>query len=198
MTSTTDRTADQQLKARHRALWASGDYPAVAADLIPTLGPELVRAAGVRPGQHVLDVGAGSGNAAIPAAATGATVTASDLTPELLAAGREIAAQRGVELEWVEADAEALPSPTAASTWCCRRSARCSHRVTRSSPTSWSASPAPAAPSRWPTGPRTQRSTSCSPPVDASGRLRRGAGSRPAQAPPSEEPVRCTPIPTMT
>lgn len=166
MTSTTDRTADQQLKARHRALWASGDHPAVAADLIPTLGPELVRAAGVRPGQHVLDVGAGSGNAAIPAAATGATVTASDLTPELLAAGREIAAQRGVELEWVEADAEALPSPTAASTWCCHRSARCSHRVTRSSPTSWSASPAPAAPSRWPTGPRTQRSTSCSPPVE--------------------------------
>jgi 2-polyprenyl-6-hydroxyphenyl methylase/3-demethylubiquinone-9 3-methyltransferase len=109
MTNTIDQTADQQLKAKHRALWASGDYPAVAADLIPSLGPDLVRAAGVRPGQQVLDVGAGSGHAAIPAAATGATVTASDLTPELLAAGRTIAAERGVELEWVEADAEALP-----------------------------------------------------------------------------------------
>lgn len=101
--------ADRQLKAKHRALWASGDYPAVAAELIPALGPELVRAAGVRAGDRVLDVAAGSGNAAIPAAETGAVVTASDLTPELFDAGRAIAAQRGVELAWTEADAEALP-----------------------------------------------------------------------------------------
>lgn len=104
-----DNSTDRALKAKHRALWASGDYPAVAAELIPALGPELVAAAGIRPGQLVLDVGAGSGNAAIPAAAAGATVTASDLTPELFDAGRQIAAARGVELEWVEADAEALP-----------------------------------------------------------------------------------------
>ena len=101
--------ADRALKARHRALWASGDYPAVAAELIPALGPELVRACGVRPGDRVLDVAAGSGNAAIPAAAAGAVVTATDLTPELFDAGRRIAAGRGVELEWVEADVEAMP-----------------------------------------------------------------------------------------
>jgi ubiquinone/menaquinone biosynthesis C-methylase UbiE len=101
--------ADRELKARHRALWASGDYPAVAAELIPALGPELVRACRVRSGDRVLDVAAGAGNAAIPAAALGAVVTASDLTPELFDAGRRIATQRGVELEWVEADAEALP-----------------------------------------------------------------------------------------
>jgi ubiquinone/menaquinone biosynthesis C-methylase UbiE len=105
---TTD-DADRQLKAKHRALWAAGDYPAVAAELIPELGPELVRAAGIQPGDRVLDVAAGSGNAAIPAAEAGGNVTASDLTPELFDAGRGIAAQRGVELEWVEADAEALP-----------------------------------------------------------------------------------------
>lgn len=104
-----DPDADRQLKAKHRALWASGDYPAVAAELIPTLGPELVRASGVRAGDRVLDVAAGSGNAAIAAAAAGAIVTASDLTPELFDAGRRIAAERGVEVEWVEADAEALP-----------------------------------------------------------------------------------------
>jgi ubiquinone/menaquinone biosynthesis C-methylase UbiE len=104
-----DNSTDRALKAKHRALWASGDYPAVAAELIPALGPELVAAAGVRPGQLVLDVAAGSGNAAIPAAAAGATVTAGDLTPELFDAGRRQAAERGVELEWVEADAEALP-----------------------------------------------------------------------------------------
>src|SRR6478736_2420560 len=64
--------ADRELKAKHRALWASGDYPAVAAELIPALGPELVRALGVKSGDRVLDVAAGSGNAAIPAAAVGA------------------------------------------------------------------------------------------------------------------------------
>jgi len=109
MVSSADPAFDRELKAKHRALWASGDYPAVAAELIPELGPELVRAAGIKPGDRVLDVAAGSGNAAIPAAEAGATVTASDLTPELFDAGRSIAAQRGVDLEWVEADAEALP-----------------------------------------------------------------------------------------
>ncbi|MGK2883051.1 MAG: class I SAM-dependent methyltransferase [Mycobacterium sp.] len=108
-TATSPGDADRQLKAKHRALWASGDYPAVAAELIPSLGPELVRACRVVQGQRVLDVGAGSGNAAIPAAATGASVTASDLTPELFEAGLAIAAQVGVELDWTEADAEALP-----------------------------------------------------------------------------------------
>lgn len=107
--SRSDQDADRQLKTKHRALWASGDYPAVAAELIPVLGPRLVQACGVRSGQRVLDIAAGSGNAAIPAAAAGATVTASDLTPELFEVGRSIAARRGVELDWVEADAEALP-----------------------------------------------------------------------------------------
>jgi ubiquinone/menaquinone biosynthesis C-methylase UbiE len=107
--TTSDRAADRALKQRHRALWASGDYAAVAAELIADLGPALVTAAGVGPGQRVLDVAAGTGNAAIPAAAAGAEVVAADLAPELLDTGRRLAAQRGVELEWVEADAEALP-----------------------------------------------------------------------------------------
>jgi ubiquinone/menaquinone biosynthesis C-methylase UbiE len=102
-------TPDRELKAKHRALWASGDYAAVADELIPDLGAELVRASGLKAGDRVLDVAAGSGNAAIPAAEAGAIVTASDLTPEMFDAGRRIAAQRGVELEWVEADAEAMP-----------------------------------------------------------------------------------------
>ena len=107
--TTTDLEADRALKAKHRALWASGDYPAVAAELIPALGPELVRACAVKPGDRVLDVAAGSGNASIPAAVAGAAVTASDLTPELFDTGRRLAADHGVQLEWVEADAEALP-----------------------------------------------------------------------------------------
>jgi 2-polyprenyl-6-hydroxyphenyl methylase/3-demethylubiquinone-9 3-methyltransferase len=106
-----DRDADRALKQRHRAMWASGDYPRVAAELIPELGRDIVPAAGIRAGQRVLDAAAGTGNAAIPAALTGADVVASDLTPELLAAGERRARQLGVRLEWVEADVEALPFP---------------------------------------------------------------------------------------
>jgi SAM-dependent methyltransferase len=90
-------------------VWARGDYPKVALDLVTPLGPALVEACGIEAGQEVLDVGAGTGNAAIPAAERGAHVVASDLTPELLAAGRVRAAARGVNLDWVEADAQELP-----------------------------------------------------------------------------------------
>jgi ubiquinone/menaquinone biosynthesis C-methylase UbiE len=103
--------ADRALKEKHRAMWAQGDYPALANELIPDLGAILVEACGIKSRQRVLDVGAGSGNAAIPAAMMGAEVVASDLTPELFDAGRHQAADRGVELEWVEGDAEALPFP---------------------------------------------------------------------------------------
>jgi ubiquinone/menaquinone biosynthesis C-methylase UbiE len=109
MTDLLTSGADQALKAKHRTMWAWGDYPKVAADLIADLGPAIVAGAGISAGQRVLDVAAGSGNAAIPAAETGAVVTASDLTPELLAAGRRRATERGVELDWVEADVETLP-----------------------------------------------------------------------------------------
>lgn len=109
MTQRTTTDADRTLKARHRAMWASGDYPAVAAEVVPTLGAVLVEASGVRAGQRVLDVAAGSGNAAIPAALAGASVVACDLTPSLLDAGKALAAQGGAALEWHEADAEDLP-----------------------------------------------------------------------------------------
>src|ERR1039458_6447553 len=101
MTAPTAATeAGRTLKEKHRAMWALGDYPALAADIIPGLGQILVTACGVRAGDRVLDVAAGSGNAAIPAAHAGARVVASDLTPELLAAGQRQAAQQGMELEW--------------------------------------------------------------------------------------------------
>ena len=75
---------DATLKARHRAMWALGDYPAVATEVIAELGPTLVEAVAARSGERLLDVAAGSGNVALPAARVGARVTASDLTPELL------------------------------------------------------------------------------------------------------------------
>jgi SAM-dependent methyltransferase len=102
-------SADQELKGRHRAMWASGDYPTMVETFLLPLGPVLVEACDVGPGQRVLDVAAGTGNASIPAAQRGATVIASDLTPELLDAGRRRAEATGVQLEWMEADAEHLP-----------------------------------------------------------------------------------------
>ena len=101
--------SDTELKARHRAMWASGDYPSMVEGWLLPLGPRLVEAAGIGPGMRVLDVGAGTGNASLPAAEAGADVTASDLTPELLDAGRARVADNALMIDWVEADAEKLP-----------------------------------------------------------------------------------------
>jgi SAM-dependent methyltransferase len=102
---------DNQLKARHRTMWASGDYPRMVETFLLPLGPRLVEACGIGGNDRVLDVASGTGNAAIPAARLGAQVVASDLTPELLEAGRRRA--EGVDIEWVAADAEQLPFESA-------------------------------------------------------------------------------------
>jgi SAM-dependent methyltransferase len=104
-----DRTAVAEAKAQARAMWGLGDYHRFAAETVWSLGPVLVEACGISPGDRVLDVAAGSGNVALRAAEAGATVVASDLTPENLESGRREADGRGLKLDWVEADAEALP-----------------------------------------------------------------------------------------
>jgi 2-polyprenyl-6-hydroxyphenyl methylase/3-demethylubiquinone-9 3-methyltransferase len=98
-----------QANSGARSAWALGDYHAFAKATIWEMGPVLVQACQISAGQRVLDVAAGTGNTAIPAAETGATVVACDLTPENFAAGKAEARARGVELTWVEADAQALP-----------------------------------------------------------------------------------------
>lgn len=100
---------DSELKDRHRAMWGLGDYPSMVETFLEPLGERLVEACGIESGDRVLDVAAGTGNASLPAAARGARVTASDLTPALLEAGRARAAERALDLDWVEADAEDLP-----------------------------------------------------------------------------------------
>jgi ubiquinone/menaquinone biosynthesis C-methylase UbiE len=111
MTPETETTADvdQQVKAAARQAWALGDYHRFAKATVWGLGPVLVEACGISAGQRVLDVASGTGNTAIRAAEAGAMVVASDLTPENFEAGRSEAEAHGVELGWVEADAEALP-----------------------------------------------------------------------------------------
>jgi SAM-dependent methyltransferase len=100
---------DSDLKARHRVMWAKGHYPTMVETFLLPVGQRLVEAAGITAGARVLDVAAGTGNASIPAAQRGARVTASDLTPDLLEAGKARPEAAGLDLEWVEADAEHLP-----------------------------------------------------------------------------------------
>ncbi|HEX5608924.1 MAG TPA: class I SAM-dependent methyltransferase [Solirubrobacterales bacterium] len=97
------------LKQAHRGTWASGSYAAVAERLILEPPRRLIEKIGIEPGQEVLDIATGTGNAAIPAAIDGARVTGLDLTPELLDHARERAAAAGVDVEWVVGDAEDLP-----------------------------------------------------------------------------------------
>jgi SAM-dependent methyltransferase len=102
-------TAAHDTKRTARTMWGLGDYHRFAKETVWEIGPVLVDACGIAAGQRVLDVAAGTGNVAIRAAETGAVVVASDLTPENFEAGRREARDTGVELDWVEADAEALP-----------------------------------------------------------------------------------------
>ena len=108
-TSITDTPEDRALKAKHAAMWASGSYPTVVDEVVAPLGGILVETVDVQRGQRVLDVAAGTGTSAIPAARRGAEVFATDLTPELLEVGRLAAAAEGLDLTWQTADAEALP-----------------------------------------------------------------------------------------
>ena len=96
-------------------MWASGSYRTVVDEVVAPLGGILVETVDVQRGQRVLDVAAGTGTSALPAARRGAEVIATDLTPELLEVGRTAADAEGVcSLTWQTADAEALPYDDAA------------------------------------------------------------------------------------
>jgi ubiquinone/menaquinone biosynthesis C-methylase UbiE len=106
---TVDTNTPDGLAATHRAMWALGDYALMAEEVMAPLGPVLVAATGIGPGVGVLDVAAGSGNISFPAAATGADVVSTDLTPELLRRSQARAAALGLTLDHREANAHALP-----------------------------------------------------------------------------------------
>lgn len=101
--------SDASTAATSRVVWALGDYALMAEEVMAPLGPALVKATNIRPGVRVLDVAAGSGNISLPAAATGATVVSTDLTPELLQRSRARAEARGLTIDYREANAHALP-----------------------------------------------------------------------------------------
>ena len=102
----TDPHAEHKQHMRDR--FSQTDYGQIARFLEPA-ARELVDACAISAGQEVLDVACGNGNVAILAAEEGAAVVASDITPAMLELGRTRAEEDGVEIEWVEADAEDLP-----------------------------------------------------------------------------------------
>jgi SAM-dependent methyltransferase len=97
----------REQQAAMAALWGSADYSGLAQLLEPA-ADALVDAAGPQPGEHVLDVAAGTGNIAIRAAARGASVTACDIAPRMVQLGRE---RTGPAVAWIETDVEDLPLP---------------------------------------------------------------------------------------
>jgi SAM-dependent methyltransferase len=96
------------LKERTRAAWSRGEYGGLSALLRPA-ARELADACAISAGQEVLDVAAGDGNLAVVAAEEGAAVAALDISPLLVERGRARTEAEGLDVEWVEGDAEALP-----------------------------------------------------------------------------------------
>jgi SAM-dependent methyltransferase len=93
---------------RHRKVWGLGDYAVLARRLEPA-ATALCDACAVSAGQEVLDVGAGNGNFTVACAREGASVVASDISPGMIELGRARTEEEGFDVEWVEADVEALP-----------------------------------------------------------------------------------------
>ncbi|MCU0494329.1 MAG: class I SAM-dependent methyltransferase [Chloroflexaceae bacterium] len=109
MTTPTPAPADlAAVKLRQHAAWSSGDFAVIGTTLDIT-GELLCEAANVRPGQRVLDVAAGNGNASLAAAHRWAEVTSTDYVPMLLERGRTRAEAERLPIVFQEADAEQLP-----------------------------------------------------------------------------------------
>lgn len=101
----------ESFKAGQKQIWPS--FAPYEVHTTPTAA-RLVRRAGVKAGQRVLDVACGTGVVSVTAACLGARVTGLDLTPELLERARENARIAGVEIEFHEGDVEKLPFGNAA------------------------------------------------------------------------------------
>src|SRR6266571_2785781 len=113
MTVTTPADAYQLMTERARAMWALGDFARAGAEQV-LVGEVLCRAIDIHPGERVLDVAAGSGNAALAAARRGARVIATDCVPQLLQVAARRAVVEGLVIDTEEAEAQALPFPDGA------------------------------------------------------------------------------------
>src|SRR5215831_4515662 len=105
----TDTSQDfAELKARLKTTWTSGDYD-VFSRFLEKDAVEFFEQLGVTPGTKLLDVGCGSGQLALIAARAGAQVSGCDIAPNWIEKARARAAAEGLNIDFKEGDAEALP-----------------------------------------------------------------------------------------
>ena len=104
------RIDHRQLQARQQASWAGGDY-AVAGNALQMVSEELCESVNLCQDERVLDVAAGSFHASLAAARRWCDVTAADSASDLTARSRERTEASAVGVQFVDADAEALPFP---------------------------------------------------------------------------------------
>src|SRR5256885_7830471 len=96
------------LKTKLKATWIAGDFGEIAKSYADS-AEDFIKRLNLKPGMTVLDVACGTGNLALPAARAGAVVTGVDLAPNLVEQARENAKQQGLNVQFDEGDAEALP-----------------------------------------------------------------------------------------
>jgi ubiquinone/menaquinone biosynthesis C-methylase UbiE len=96
------------IKQRQQATWASGNYSVIGSTL-QIVGETLCEALDLCAGETVIDVAAGNGNVTLAAARRRAHVTSTDYVPQLLEVGKKRAEAEGLNIDFREADAEALP-----------------------------------------------------------------------------------------
>jgi ubiquinone/menaquinone biosynthesis C-methylase UbiE len=109
-----EKTMSQQVYGETFSGTAAENYERY---FVPTIGAplarDLIRAAGLQPGERVLDVASGTGvvtRLAAEALGAGSKVAGLDVNPEMLEVARSVA-PTGFELEWYETSAEATPLP---------------------------------------------------------------------------------------
>jgi ubiquinone/menaquinone biosynthesis C-methylase UbiE len=102
----------ETVKTRMKAIWMSGDYGTFAKYMEPG-ALEILASWQLQPGSQLLDVGCGAGQIAIPAARSGVKVTGVDIATNSLEQARTRAAAKGLNAQFDEGDAEALPYPDA-------------------------------------------------------------------------------------
>jgi SAM-dependent methyltransferase len=88
--------------------WGIGRYEQIAELVLPAARVVVDQAAPAE-GERVVDVGCGSGNAALLAAERGARVTGIDPAKRLLEVARGLAAERGLDADFLEGEAAELP-----------------------------------------------------------------------------------------
>lgn len=98
----------EALKTKLKATWSAGDFGQIA-QAYTSGAAEFIERLDLQPGEKVLDVACGTGNLAIPAARAGAIVTGVDIAPNLIEQARKRAEAEGVDCQFDEGDAEALP-----------------------------------------------------------------------------------------